>query len=967
MVSRWLLALTTVVALGFPAPARAEGAREVTLLYTGFTGGLSSNSVNFEELHPLFEPETKRDFQVGTYLSDNVFAQGPWLLFTEQGPLTLEDFQAFFAEGPVEVRPAGEMSLLASDYAYVFASNGTPAPWPVDWLLDAYKTTHRFPDARKATAQRFQVLNRSGLRLQALSLTGEPPSAAALERPSAWEMLAASQVQLHRTGDRLPLLAVSRPLGDGLRRAELLHRLRQEHTGHALTVDVGNLLDPGFSELSLRQREFTMLQLAHLGYDALVPGETELSLPPADWERVRKAVPLLAANLTPQRPELAPLPGTMIKEINGLKIALIGLVDDRTLVRNGLCGPKAAWKVTDPLQAAREAVAALQPERPDATFVLTNISDDRLTDLRLMDGATAVVADFMGLPGEVFSQSVELQGAARRRTRNPYMVAHSSRNRVGLLSARFADREGDRPELKRLDSLAHLVTDHLPSDVAWRHQLNLTLDRYQKERRHLLLPDLRDVLAAHPTITLQEGALPWVDDHRWSRMVAQIMRRSTGAEVAIGRLLPQKTRTLGPINQLTLEGWLDTGDRLVQLTLPGKTLKALAARDQSHGLLNFAGYDPVAQKVLGVAIADDELYRVTTTDLMARHALFEDLFANRELTERWLLAAHGPDQPAPALAQPYREGERAALRDLVLSYLKGLKSIHGASFDAAYLNDYARLLAEPAEATEPRWTVTLDDGSLLLNSYQARGNEAFSQVRNTRVTTPSSFAVGGKGRLATLYDSRQLAWENRIKAIYKRATLTKDGQEVTQETDDEIVTTTELRLKVFQGPVVPFVNSNYTTEFKPDEANGVTKPRRQELNAMSGLVVTPGFGFKELRAGAVLKNDLANPGFLEPGLMAQIAFEKKLEPFFPATFKSGLDVTHYFATPTDTPDRLGLLADLTASLTIPIWERFNLSVSADYFLFRGKVPQTMQLGSSLDFKVGIGYAIAFKPFYGVWF
>lgn len=955
----WLIAALTL-GLAAPAAAQAEADREVTLLYTGFTGGLSSNSVSFEELHPLFEHTTARDFQVGAYLNDNVFAQGDWYLFTDAGPLTLEDFQAFFAEGPVEVKPLGETAIVATDYAYVFSPTPVASPWPVDWLLDAYRPRHRFPDAKKATVSRYAILNRTGLKLYALSLSGEPPSAAALERPKAWEMLPAGAVSVSREGVRQPMLAVSRPLGDGLRRAELLRRLREAHAERALTVDVGNLLDPGFSELSLRQREFTMLQLTHLGYDALVPGETELALPGPDWERLSRAVPLLAANLEPQRPDLAPLPGTLIKEVGGLKVALIGLVDDKTLIRNGIVGPQAAWKATDPIEAAEKAVAALLPQGPDAIFVLTHLRDDRLQTLRLMDGPTAVVADFLGLPGEVFTQSVELQGAARRRTRNPYLIAHSSRNRVGLLTARFSAKDGVRPELKRLDGVAHLVTDKLPSDPGWRHQLNLTLDRYQKERRALLLPDLRDVLAERPGLKLAEGTLPLVDERLWSRMVAQIMRRSTGAEVAIGRLLPQKTRTLGPVSQLTLEGWLETGDRLVQLTLPGKVLKALASRNQAHGLLTFAGYDAASQKVLGVAIADDELYRVTTTDLVARHSLFADLFAKRELAERWLLDAAGR-------AQPYREGERAALRDLVLGYLKELKGRHGEGFTAAYMQDYAALLAEPTEMSEPRWTVNLDDGSLLVNSYQARGNEAFGQVRNTRVTTPSSFAIGGKGRLSTVYDSRYVAWENRIKAIYKRATLTKDGQEVTQETDDEIVTTSELRLKSLPIPLTPFANTNYTTEFRPDEAAGVAKPRRQELNAVTGLIWNPGLGFKELRAGAVVKNDIANPGLLEPGLIAQLAYEQKLEPLFPATFKTGVDVTHYFSTPADTPDRLGLLADVTAALTIPIWERFNLSVSADYFVFRGKVPETMHVGSSLDFKVGIGYAIAFKPFYGVWF
>jgi hypothetical protein len=356
---------------------------------------------------------------------------------------------------------------------------------------------------------------------------------------------------------------------------------------------------------------------------------------------------------------------------------------------------------------------------------------------------------------------------------------------------------------------------------------------------------------------------------------------------------------------------------------------------------------------------------VTTTDAVARHALFAEPFSKRPLLERWL-----PDQggvrPAPA-------GVRTALQELVLGYLSDLKAAHEGAFGAAYLDDYAGLLLQASQLGDTRWAITLDDGSLLLSSYQNANNEAYSQVRNTRVTTPGSFALGGKGKLAMVLDGPAFAWENRAKATYRQATAAKAGLQVTQKTDDEIVLTSELRLKRLGVPLpdgmvrlVPFVNTNYTTQFVPDEADGKPKPRRAELNGVAGLVFNPGWGLKELRAGAVIKNDLANPTSLEPGFQAIGIFEQTLAPL-PVVARAGFDVTRYLNTPYDTPDRLGLLADLTAGLTVPLWDRFNLNLTADYFLYQGKLPQTSALGSSFDFKVGLGYSLGFKPFYGVWF
>lgn len=948
------------------SPAPTPEVRRMQLLYTGMTGGLSSGQIDFAELTPLFQADLTRDFTSGGHVPDNVFRHDAFFLYTAQGPLTLEDFRAFFGAGPFELKPAGRMPLIVSDYAYVFQPGVGSGAWLLDWLSGALKASGDYPDARPGTGTRFEVTNRAGLTLSLFSLNGETPSLELLESPSRWEMLPAVSVTAQRDKQPTQLMAIGRPLGDGLRRAKLLERLR---VGPAVTVDLGNLLDPGFSALSREQREFTFLQLGHLAYDALVPAETELSLPEHDWKRLAALVPMVAANLKPNAPDTRPLAPYVIKEIDGLRVALVGVVDDRLLTLEGATGPKTAWTATDPVQAAWDAVEKAAATAPDAVVLMTNVRDDRLQQFRHISGLTAILADFQGLPGDTFTETANLSGITRLRVTTPYMITHSSRNRVGRLTADFDVPPAGRPTLSRLKNEAHLVRDDMPYDEQWRWQLNLLTDRYQSTRRNLLLPDLRDALAGYPAFKrpAQDSVLPRIEWQLWARMVANAMREATRAEVAISRVVPLKTMTVGPVNQLTMEGWLETGDRLVQTTLSGKALKAIAAKAQGTGRLAFSGYDPETQKVLGYAIADDELYRVTTTDQVSRHALFADTFANRRLDERWLRHPAG-------WAEPYAEGERVELREVMLAFFKGLKAAHGGAFDGGYMADFRRLLAAGDQSTAPRWTVTLDDGQLLLNSYQNQNIAPFSQVRNTRVNTPSSFALGGKGRLAVVYDSSELAWENRVKSIYRRATLAKDGVEVTQETDDEIVLTSELRLKALQIPLagpgatlLPYVNSNYATEFSPGSLGGKAKPRRAELNAVSGLVYNPGWGFKELRAGVVVKNDLANPGALEPGFLAQAIVEHKLSDAWPAVFRGGVDVTRYLETPHDTPDRLGLLADFTAGVTLPVWERVNFTMSVDYFLFRGKVPATDVLGTSLDFKIGLGYTMGFKPFYGVWF
>jgi hypothetical protein len=69
--------------------------------------------------------------------------------------------------------------------------------------------------------------------------------------------------------------------------------------------------------------------------------------------------------------------------------------------------------------------------------------------------------------------------------------------------------------------------------------------------------------------------------------------------------------------------------------------------------------------------------------------------------------------------------------------------------------------------------------------------------------------------------------------------------------------------------------------------------------------------------------------------------------------------------PTDTPDRLGLAATLNAGLAIPLWDRLTLNVGADWFVFTGKVPETDRLRASADFRVGLGYSLAWKPLHNL--
>jgi hypothetical protein len=958
----WGFSGHTAFAASDAKSAHPEKPAVARLIYTGLTGGLTHSRVEFAPLWTMFDTTLSPSFRAGGFREDNVFRHGKRLIYTDEGPLTLRDLERFLGGGACTFGPAEPWPLVHTDDALVLELGVDR--WGLSAFGDLVERAGRFHTTRGRLVRRHRVVNPAGTTLYLLDAADAPLDPCEPLAPAAeWEMVPAASIDLARVERdgatrKTRLLAAARPLGQGLRRSRLVRRWRDEAPQSTLYVDLGDALEPGTSEGALSRRAFTMAHLGELGLDALVPGETELALPPEEWARLASVVPLLAANVEPLD-AATPRPASVLRRRLGtLRVAVVGLTDDRSFEATGLAGPGARWKVAPPIQAAVKALAQLRQlplaDRPDLVALATNIRDDRLQTLRQLDDASVVLADMDGLPGEVVEEMVSVGGAERARGRKPLMVARSSPSRVGRLTAVFA-ATADRPSLTRMHNEARLVTDQLPGEGRWRQELNALADRHQRQRRELLLPDLRELDASGELLADR------FDTARWNTLVTQLTWARTGAEVAVVRRIPLDYKVIGPVSRLAAERWLEVEDRLVDVVLPGKAIKALATAAQ--GTLSFAGYDPSSSQVLGGPIGDDELYRVTTTDVTIRLPQLRELFGDRRVQDRW--------RPLPeGSLRPDASGSPVTLRDHVVDTLRGLKQRHAGAFDAAYKKDLGAWLTAGAQGGPPRWTVRLEDGELTTNALRGAEDPSFAQVRNTRATAPSSLTLGGRGRLAILYDSRDWGLEQRARGIYKRNTLARDGKEVVQETDDELALTSEVRIKRLAtllpvGTLTPFGSGTYTTEFVPDAAGGVTKPRRSELAAIAGMVWAPGGPEREWRLGLALKNDLANPGMLEPGVYVAGGWERSLAPLLPARFKSGVELFRYANMPTDTPDRLGLAATLNAGLAIPLWDRLTLNIGADWFVFTGKVPETDRLRASADFRVGLGYSLAWKPLHSL--
>ncbi len=139
-------------------------------------------------------------------------------------------------------------------------------------------------------------------------------------------------------------------------------------------MDSGDLLYPsGFDHFALAQKERDLavlkgdlyLQTYNLmGYDAYTPGEVDLSRGVAELKKMsRKAkFAFLLANLQDlqaQKPVFTPY---LIKEMGGIRVGVFGLLSSR--FSENLHPPdKKAFKLTDPLEAARQVIGELKKKQ----------------------------------------------------------------------------------------------------------------------------------------------------------------------------------------------------------------------------------------------------------------------------------------------------------------------------------------------------------------------------------------------------------------------------------------------------------------------------------------------------------------------------------------------------------------------------------------------------------------------------
>lgn len=929
----------------------------IPIVYTALTEGIFNDGTIINEAGPAFIPSLRGDVRAENVQIDKHFLRsGPYLLWSEQAALSPKTLMTVFESGLVVKGASASLPVLQSDYSVTYQLPSPEAPWVVSWLAEKNREWGRCPDARVGQSSLFKIEGANGIRLQLLSEDGSLPPADLWRDPYRWKWSLGVHFSVRRGRHSARIITVGTSFGNPYQNA-LASRL-QASTG-ALRLDAGNLvesLNAPSEELSLPE---TIAEAKKAGFTAVVPYRNELALP-QEWQaKLAEAVPLVAANL--QAPPGIPLVPYVVREHEGLKVAIVGLADTADLKRRGLLGGNSGWQGEEPKKALERVLPEVRND-VQAIILLTNLGEKELPEVRESTwGVTAIVEakDRRRFPCK---ERIE---AALHRSPYPWLVTGAAWSEVGLMRINFRKEAVDqKPRVTWIENELQRASDKQGEpDPRASFAQALREDGYVETHREPLLPDMRAISENDKRLESEPGDphIQYQSKH-WSALAASIVRRSSEAELAVLPLLEDGSNFVGDMPRYHVEGWMPRTEKLALTVLSGAQIKRLVAMDEKRERFAFAGYDPATELINGRSLGDNERYRVMTTLSIAANEAYASIF--QEPLQTSLRLASNRIRPQTTM-------ETLSVQEVGVAYLDHLKQAHG-GFTPAYREQLKELLFDDGQVFEPTWTFGLTPLQGSFQQFQVSNRSPFSAVANSQINTPDNTAWGGKIGLRLMHQNADLDWDNRLKAEYQQATFQVGNTSVMQKLSDNMELDSEVRLKFVKlqaqkssFSLVPFLSANYQTEFTPtvDQQTGSSNPRRRELSGIAGMVLYPQSWLKEIRLGVIAKDDLAAASTkIQPGAQLASGIEQRLGPM---TLNLDMDLKNYFLTPDDTASDLGFVGQFNAGLSFPLWSGFSLRVGVDSLLFSGKVASNRSLGNSFTPSVGLTYNTTWKPLQGL--
>ena len=309
-----------------------------------------------------------------------------------------------------------------------------------------------------------------------------------------------------REGDYIAKSALQGKLGGMANVAAVIERLRSERPGRTLVLDAGDTWHG--AGLSVFDRGVTMVKIMNaIGYDAMAPGNWEFIY---DKDHLLDLVdmaefPVVAHNVTDPEWDDPAFPQYVIKEVGGLKVAIIGLAYPWTALTSSILGSAGDWKFGLREEGARELIADIRAEEdPDLVVVASHGGfgmDQKFA--RRVDGIDVLLSghthDEIYDP-VVWNDTIVYQGGAHGKFVTRLDVQVQDKKVVGysydLVMVRPSEVEPDAEVQRLIDDAYRPHEERLNEVVGMNYALIFRRDFWQSPMGALLTDALRATTGA---------------------------------------------------------------------------------------------------------------------------------------------------------------------------------------------------------------------------------------------------------------------------------------------------------------------------------------------------------------------------------------------------------------------------------------------------------------------------------------
>ncbi len=997
------LVTAAALALTALAPAPALAGDTFRIVFDGNTGGVSSGRMELgygDLVFSFLEQEGGRILGVQSSLGV-LYRQGRYV-WTDDGMLSsaIEFIDVGGFEVLRQVQPA---PLIRTERAVLLQGVDDPDLALLDFLEASMIALPEYGEPRRLQGVLTRVRNAVGAEAWVAQGPGTPLDAELPSDPLEWEVRSQETVDVEFGGRGCTLHQLSRMSGEGSRRKVLVEQLLADGSSPAIYVSGGGAVE-GRSYVEGQRfsllRPASWIAYAETGLRFLAPGHAELlgGIDKLEGEATSARVGILAANLRNARGEM-PFRGAELVEIGPAAVAFVGAVDP-TIAERLEADVRAGLAFEEPAPAIARALAALRARTdrdPDLVVLLAAFDPATLGELvREVDDVDVVLGDFSSpsaLRQEVTVRPTAPRAALDELDRRPLLVVHAGGSVVGEIEGRMAEDRLDELTLR-----THPVDQLRPTDSGVLHRTMKARQGVYLDGEPVLIPDLRELVAedvnrlqflmegqpyrellelelAAGTLEVERLPLRMTRD-LFHNLSGNLLRERGAADVVILPPMPWSLELSGPTRELYANSYLAVPDRLQIMEISGAQLRELlrvtgdARNERSRrrrstavrgdldaekrtGAPWVAGLDAEHNRIGGRPLGTGEVYRVLTTSAIGGYAGVDAVLAGIKPRAKFR-SSEQRFRVAPG-------GHALSLRSQVLGGLRHVRADHG-SFDDAYRQQVSDWLQDRGERSWPLFYARVDNVGLTVTRYLVTGDQdAYANVRESRVTTPASFTFGGRWDATVGVDTRDLVLETRSQAALSVNTV---GDEPPSELEDDLQFALDAGLKglsVRSVPVYPFVQAAYDTEFlradETDDGGAVIgkQPRQKDLRGTAGVTATNLIpSVKSIKAGSFLEYDFsATEGALESGMSLEISQSMTRRPL---TWANTLKVYGWFPTEHDTDEDLLLSVNLRSELGVLIFGNLQFKVYADLLGYKGKVDATETPGLSTILGVELAYS-----------